>query len=121
MTKFGYPLCCSRKLKKFEFTKSYLDIDPNTLLDKKYNSKFLLCKHINSTLLVPCVSPCSTQGYWKLLTLFYSYLPVVPCKNVYNCILLMPFAATLDVVASSVHIKFKYHNLQEEPIKINID
>lgn len=44
-----------------------------------------------------------------------SQLIFVPCRSVYNYILGQPFMAMFDVIALPVHLKFKYHNLQEEP------
>lgn len=46
---------------------------------------------------------------------------VVPCKSVYDCILDMPFAATLYVVAFPFHLKMMFHNIYFEPVTINID
>lgn len=46
---------------------------------------------------------------------------VVPCKSVYNRILERPFAAILDVVASHVYFKIKYHNVHNEPMNICVD
>lgn len=46
---------------------------------------------------------------------------VVPCRSVYNCILERPFAVTLNFVASPIHLKLKYHNLQGDPITIKVD
>lgn len=51
-------------------------------------------------------------GEEKYAWLGNSQLLVVSCINVYNCIMGRPFATTLDVLASSVHFKLKYHNLQ---------
>lgn len=46
---------------------------------------------------------------------------VVPCWSVYNYILGLPFAATLDVMASPDQLKMKYHNIHDEPVTINTD
>lgn len=46
---------------------------------------------------------------------------IVPYKSIYSCILGKPFDAMLDVVASLVHPKLKYHNLQGDSITINFD
>lgn len=46
---------------------------------------------------------------------------MVSCKSVYNCILDRPFAAALDIVASPVHLKLKFHNLHGEPVIINVN
>lgn len=46
---------------------------------------------------------------------------VVPCNNVYNFILGRPFASALDVVASLVDLKLKFHNLHGKPVTVNID
>lgn len=48
-------------------------------------------------------------------------LLVVPCKRVYNCIVGRPFAITLDIVVSPVHLKMKYNNIHDELVMINID
>lgn len=42
-----------------------------------------------------------------------SQLLIVPRINANNCIMGRPSASTLDVVASLVHFKLKYHNLQK--------
>lgn len=46
---------------------------------------------------------------------------MVPCTSIYNFILGRPFAIVLDVVASLVHLKVKYHNLKGELVTINGD
>lgn len=46
---------------------------------------------------------------------------VVHSRSVYNFIMRIPFTTTLDDVASLVHLKLKYHNLQGEPITVNVD
>lgn len=46
---------------------------------------------------------------------------VVAYRSVYNFILWRPFATTLNVVASSVYLKLKQHNLQRESVAINVD
>lgn len=43
------------------------------------------------------------------------------CMSVYSFILGRSSVATSDIVASSVHLKLKYHNLQGEPTIINGD
>lgn len=42
------------------------------------------------------------------------YFLVVPYKRIYKSILGMPFATTLDLVASPVHIKLNNHNVHDE-------
>lgn len=46
---------------------------------------------------------------------------VVPCKNVYNYILIRPFAEALDMLASPVHLKLKFQNLYSELVTINVN
>lgn len=46
---------------------------------------------------------------------------VVPFKSVYNYVMGIPFATTLDVIASQVHLKLKFHNLHGEKIIVNVD
>lgn len=41
---------------------------------------------------------------------------VVFCKSIYHCIIGRSFAETLDVVASPIHLKMKYHNIYDEPV-----
>lgn len=41
--------------------------------------------------------------------------------SVYNCILGIRLETMLDVVASSVHLKHNYHNLQGESVTINVN
>lgn len=48
-------------------------------------------------------------------------IPHFHCRIIYNCILGSPFTVMLDVVTPMVHLKLKYHNLQEELITINVD
>lgn len=43
---------------------------------------------------------------------------VVPCKNIYNCIIDIPFTVTLDAMASLPHLKLKYHSIHEKSITI---
>lgn len=49
------------------------------------------------------------------------YFMVVSSKSVYNFILGKPFAATLDIMASPVHLKMKNHNLHDEHATICFD
>lgn len=46
---------------------------------------------------------------------------VFPCRSLYNCILCRPFTITLDIVASSVHLKLKYHKLHGELVVLLAD
>lgn len=46
---------------------------------------------------------------------------IVSCKSIHNCILERLFVVMLDVVASPIHLKIKYHNLQRELVTINVD
>lgn len=46
---------------------------------------------------------------------------MLPSISVYGCILLRLFIATLDIVASMVYLKIKYHKLQGNPLIINVD
>lgn len=46
---------------------------------------------------------------------------VVPYKSIYNYILDIPFSSTLDAMASPFHLKLKYHNDHDEPMKICSD
>lgn len=64
-------------------------------------------------------------GYMKLIvtlrkgkdtTMVDIQFLIVPCKSVYNCILGRPFAATLDILVSPVHLKSKYHNVSGEAV-----
>lgn len=50
-----------------------------------------------------------------------SHFLVVPCKSSYNCIFDRPFIVALDVVASMVHLKLKFHDLQGDAVTINAD
>lgn len=63
----------------------------------------------------------SPQGYMELkvfvgdgkdIRKINSQFLFVPCRSVYKCVIGRPFAATLNAIASPVHHKFKYHNLQ---------
>lgn len=45
----------------------------------------------------------------------------VSCRSVYNCVLGRPFATMLNVVASPMHLKLKYQNLQGEMATIKAD
>lgn len=47
-----------------------------------------------------------------------SYYSLQECLQLYP---VKVIATTLDVVASFVHLKHKYHNLQGEPVTINAD
>lgn len=46
---------------------------------------------------------------------------MVPCKNVYNCILGRPFASTLDAMAFTVHLNLNYHNVHDDSMIIYIE
>lgn len=46
---------------------------------------------------------------------------VILCRSVYNCILGQPFAAILIVVALSVYLKMKFHNLHGESDTISVN
>lgn len=46
---------------------------------------------------------------------------VVPRKSVYNCILDTVFVATLDALASPIHIKLKYNNVHDDSVIICAD
>lgn len=52
--------------------------------------------------------------------MIYSQFLVVPYNNVLNWILGRPYAETLDVLASLVHLKLKYHNFHDDLVKINV-
>lgn len=41
--------------------------------------------------------------------------------SVYNFILVKPFTTMMDAIASLVHLKLKYHDLQGNPATINAD
>ncbi|KAI5447423.1 hypothetical protein KIW84_015036, partial [Lathyrus oleraceus] len=61
---------------------------------------------------------CGQQkGYSNINFLISCFL----CRSVYNCILGRPFASILDIVASPVHLKLGYHNLQGELTTIKDD
>lgn len=45
----------------------------------------------------------------------------IPCKSVYKYILGRSFVATLNAIASSVHLKLKYHNVQQVLVTICTD
>lgn len=61
------------------------------------------------------------KGEGRNIRIVDSRFLVVPCKNVYNLILSKPFAAALDIVASSIILKLKFHNLHSELVTINVD
>lgn len=44
---------------------------------------------------------------------------MVPCKNVYNCILEKPFKVALNEVAIMVHLKMKFYNIHDELVMVN--
>ncbi|MCH81098.1 hypothetical protein A2U01_0001877 [Trifolium medium] len=46
---------------------------------------------------------------------------VIPCDSVYNCILGRLTLATLGAVPSTVHLKMKYHNDEDEVVTIEAD
>lgn len=50
-----------------------------------------------------------------------SFFPVVPYNIIYNLIIEIRFTSSLDVVASSIHLKLKFHNLHSELITHNVD
>lgn len=58
-------------------------------------------------------------GSVKDIRAVISQFLVVLYVSVYNCILGWPFTAMLDVVASLIHLKLKYHNIQGESTTIN--
>lgn len=43
---------------------------------------------------------------------------IVLCTSMYNCILDRPFAGTLEIEVYLIHMKMKYHNLYDNPVKI---
>lgn len=45
---------------------------------------------------------------------------IFPCNSVYIYILCIPVAVTLNVVASLVHLKLKFHNLHNESVMIKV-
>lgn len=46
---------------------------------------------------------------------------MVPCKSTNICILGRSFVATLEVMASPIYFKLKYHNVQDESMTICVD
>lgn len=62
-----------------------------------------------------------TFGKWKHVWTIDLRLFVVPFKIVYNCILGIPFSTNLDIMACLIHLKMKYHNLNDEPMTIYDD
>lgn len=46
---------------------------------------------------------------------------VISCKSVYKCILIRPFTMKLNIVASLVHLKTKYHNFYAGFVTICVD
>lgn len=60
------------------------------------------------------------MGEGKYVWTLNSQFLLVPCKNVYNCILITHFTSILEVVASPVHLKLKFQNLHNEPITVNV-
>lgn len=46
------------------------------------------------------------------------YILIIPCKFFYNDILGRSFMETIDIVASTVNLKMKYHNCLSESIVI---
>lgn len=48
-------------------------------------------------------------------------IPSCPMLKGIQCVLGRPFAATLDAIASLIHIKLKYHNEHNKPITINLE
>lgn len=67
------------------------------------------------------MEPVISVGKEKEIREVNSQFLVVPCMSVYNCILGRPIASTLDIVASLVHLKLEYHNLQGESTAISAD
>lgn len=62
-----------------------------------------------------------TLGERRDFRTFNAQFMFVSCKSVYNYILDIPFSMTLDVVASLVYLKFKYHNVHDEPTMIKVE
>lgn len=47
---------------------------------------------------------------------------LVSCeKSLYNYIIRIPFFATLDIVASTIPLNMKYHNICDKPIIFHVD
>lgn len=46
---------------------------------------------------------------------------LVPFRSIYNYILGRPFIATLDIVASLIHVKLKYQNFHNDLVTISVD
>lgn len=62
-------------------------------------------------------------GYIKLMVILgegrdirtvYIKFIGIPYRSAYNCILGRSFITMMDVVASLIHLKFKYHNIHDE-------
>lgn len=70
------------------------------------------------------VDRCTCQSPWEKWsnkTIMDVCFFGVPCKNVYNCIIVCPFLTSLDIVASHVHMKLKCHNNSNRVVVIKID
>lgn len=65
------------------------------------------------------LSVCVREGKDKRI--MNLYLLVIHCKSVYDFILGRSFLASLDAMASTVHLKLKYHNDSRELVVILID
>lgn len=46
---------------------------------------------------------------------------VVHCRSVYNYFFRILFATSFDVIASTVHLKMKYHNVDDELVTFCVD
>lgn len=54
---------------------------------------------------------------WTVETAFL----VLPCRSVYICIICRPTLSQLGAVASTVHLKMKFHSCKKEVITLNAD
>lgn len=79
-----------------------------------YEGSILQDFNNTTTRLLGYVKLMVTLGEGQDTITIYSQFMLVPCKSVYNYILGRSFTTTLDALASLVHLKPKYHNINDE-------
>lgn len=77
----------------------------------------------NDSSINPCKHICLlfSLGEGKEITTLDMYFFVIQGENTYNGIFRLPFLATLDAVASLVHLKLKYHDESRRAVVIETD